>query len=75
VGGVSPITPLHYFHFTIKHKFDKMNKGANALSRRHLLLFEVNACIPGPEHLKYLYEDDEDFGRSTKNVKGTQTNL
>jgi len=52
---------LQPFHFTIKHKFGKMNQGAYALSRRHLLLFQLDACILDFEHLKALYENDEDF--------------
>ena len=54
---------LQAFHFTIKHKSGKMNQGADALSRRHLLLFQLDACVLGFEHLKSLYEKDEDFGR------------
>jgi len=53
---------LQSFHFTIKHKSDKMNQGADALSRRHLLLFQLDSCIFGFEHLKALYENDQDFG-------------
>ena len=53
---------LQSFHFTIKHKFEKMNQLADALSRRHLLLFHLDACLLGFEHLKTLYENDEDFG-------------
>ena len=48
--------------FTIKHKSRKMNQGADALSIRHLLLFQLDACILGFKHLKALYENDEDFG-------------
>ena len=47
---------LQSFHFTIKHKSSKMNQGVDALSRRHLLLFQLDACILGFEHLKALYE-------------------
>ena len=53
---------LQSFHFTIKHKSGKMNQVADALSRRHLLLFQLDACILGFEHLKVLYENDQDFG-------------
>jgi len=38
-----------------------MNQGTDALLRRHLLLFQLDACILGFEHLKTLYENDEDF--------------
>jgi len=54
---------------TIKHKFGKLNQGANALSRRHLFLFQFDACILGFEHLKSLYEEDEDFGELYKEYK------
>ena len=53
---------LQSFHFTIKHKSGKLNQGADALSRRHLLLFQLDACVLGFEHLKSLYETDEDLG-------------
>ena len=53
---------LQSFHFVIKHKSGKLNQGADALSRRHLLLFQLNSCILGFEHLKSLYQDDDDFG-------------
>ena len=52
---------LQSFHFTIKHKSGKLNQGADALSRRYLLLFHLDALILGFEHLKALYDDDEDF--------------
>jgi len=45
----------------IKHKSKKLNLGADALSRRHLLLFQLGACMLGFERLKSLYKDDEDF--------------
>jgi len=43
-----------------------MNQGAGALSRRHLLLFQLDACVLGFEHLKSLYENDEDLGEIYK---------
>jgi len=53
---------LQSFHFTIKHKSGRPNKGADAFSRRHLLLFQLDACIfLGFKHLKSLYASDEDF--------------
>jgi len=53
---------LHSFHFIIKHKSGKLNTGADALSHRHLLLFQLDSCVLGFEHLKSLYATDEDFG-------------
>jgi len=53
---------LQSFHFMIKHKSGKLNQGADALSRRHLLLFQLDSCVLGFEHLKSLYATDEDFG-------------
>ena len=52
---------LQSFHFIIKHKSDKLNKGADALSRRHLLLFQLDTCVLGFERLKSQYAADEDF--------------
>ena len=52
---------MQSYHFTIKHKSGKLNQGADALSRRYLLLFQLDACILGFEHLKVLYDNDEDF--------------
>jgi len=46
----------------MKHKLRKLNQGADALSRRYLLLFQLDACILGFEHLKCLYVEDQDFG-------------
>jgi len=34
----------------------------DALSRRHLLLFQLDACILGFKHLKGLYASDKEFG-------------
>jgi len=43
---------LQSFHFVIRHKFRELNQGVNALSRRHLLLFQLSSCVLGFEHLK-----------------------
>jgi len=53
---------LQSFHFIIKHKSGKLNTSVDALSRRHLLLFQLDTCVLGFEHLKSLYTTDEDFG-------------
>ena len=53
---------LQTFYFTIKHKSEKLNKGVDALSRRYLLLFQLDACVLGFEHLKSLCAEDRDFG-------------
>jgi len=53
---------LQSFHFTIKHKSGKLNQGANAFSRRHLFMFQLDALILGIEHPKSLYAEDEDLG-------------
>ena len=60
---------LQSFHFTIKHKSGKLDQGVDALSRRHLLLFQLDAYILGFEHLKSLYENDEDFRELYKDCK------
>jgi len=53
---------MQSYYFTIKHKFGKLNQGAEAISQRYLLLFQLDACVPSFEHLKALYDKDEDFG-------------
>ena len=52
---------MQSYHFTIKHNSGKLNQRADALSRRYLLLFQLDACILGFEDLKVLYDNDEDF--------------
>jgi len=53
---------MQSYHFTIKHKSGKLNQGADTLSQRYLLLFQLNACVLDCEHLKALHDKDEDFG-------------
>jgi len=52
---------MQSYHFTIKHKSGKLNQGADALSRRYLLLFQLDAYLLSFEHLKALYDKDEDL--------------
>ena len=60
---------LQSFHFTIKHKSGKLNQGVDAFSRRHLLLLQLDTCVLGFEHLKSLYENDEDLGEINKDYQ------
>jgi len=53
---------LQSFHFMIKHESRKLNQGVDALSRRHLLVFQLVSCVLGFKHLKSLCTTDEDFG-------------
>ncbi|XP_057479195.1 uncharacterized protein LOC130766548 [Actinidia eriantha] len=52
---------IQRFTFSFKHKPGKLNKVADALSRRAGLLTVVCNEIIGFEYLKDLYADDEDF--------------
>jgi len=52
---------LQAFHFVIHHKFGHLNKGANALSRRYIILSILGSKVLGFEVIKGLYPNDEDF--------------
>ena len=58
----------------IHHKAGKHNKGADALSRRHLLLAVLGSKVLGFEVVKGLYAQDEDFKelfeKSTQHAHG-----
>lgn len=50
------------FTFTIKHKSGKLNKGADALSRKYALINSLQLKVIGLELLKHEYSSDPDFG-------------
>ena len=52
---------IQSFHFVIRHKAGKLNKGADALSRRHVLVSVLGTKVLGFEFIKDLYTQDEDF--------------
>jgi len=56
VGGVPS-----KFHFVSKHISGKANKVVDALSRRCLIMQEIQIQILGFDYLKDLYDIDADF--------------
>ena len=52
---------MQNFTFVLKHISGSSNKVADALSRRCLVLQEVQVNVLGLEHLKDMYEEDADF--------------
>ncbi|KAJ0836005.1 putative nucleotidyltransferase, Ribonuclease H [Helianthus annuus] len=52
---------LQAFNFTIKHKSGKLNKGADALSRKYSMLTSLHPRVLGLELIKELYPTDPDF--------------
>jgi len=52
---------LQSFDFMIHQKFGQLNKGADALSRRYLLLSVLETKVLGFEVIKEMYANDEDL--------------
>lgn len=52
---------LEQFPYVIKHKKGKSNIVADALSRRHVLLSMLETKLLGLEHVKEMYEKDDNF--------------
>lgn len=57
------IAYLQQFTFTIKHKAGKLNRVADALSRRHSLLTTMHTSVMGFASFSDLYESDAYFGK------------
>ncbi|GKD27165.1 transposon ty3-I gag-pol polyprotein, partial [Tanacetum coccineum] len=53
---------LQAFTFTIKHRSGKLNKGADALSRKYALVNSLHPKVVGLELLSENYPTDPDFG-------------
>ncbi|XP_074278627.1 uncharacterized protein LOC141602223 [Silene latifolia] len=54
---------LQSFTFSSKYKTGVSNVVADALSRRHTLLIELDARMLGFEHIKELYKSDPEFAK------------
>ena len=52
---------LHAFHFMIYYKTNKLNKDANDLPRRYLLLSVLESMVLALELVKEMYANNEDF--------------
>jgi len=63
------------FHFAIKRKSGKFNHRADALSRRYLLLFQLNSYVLGFEHLKSFHKHDMDLVGYMRLVKTIQREI
>ncbi|GJV31020.1 RNA-directed DNA polymerase [Tanacetum coccineum] len=63
---------LQVFNFTIKHKSGRLNKGADALSRKYSLLNHLQPKFTGFELLKQEYPSDPDFGALFLSCEKTQ---
>ena len=57
---------MQSYTFVLKHKSGKSNRIADALSRRQILLTEIQIEVVGFKELSTLYLDDPDFGEVWK---------
>ena len=57
---------LQSYTFVLKHRRGKSNRVADALSRRHLLLTQMQIEVVGFKELTNLYPEDPDFAESWK---------
>jgi len=60
-GYINKLNSRHANHFVSKHKSRKLSQGADALSRGHLLLFQLNSYVLGFKHPMSLYQGDSNF--------------
>ena len=52
---------LQAFDFVIRHKSGHLNRGADALSERYIILSTLESRVLGFEIIKSSYPNDEDF--------------
>ncbi|GJS42727.1 RNA-directed DNA polymerase, partial [Tanacetum coccineum] len=64
---------LQAFNFTIQHKSGKLNKGADALSRKYALVNSLRPRVVGLELLPQNYPSDPDFGEQFSSCQNHAT--
>ncbi|KAL5716043.1 hypothetical protein ACHQM5_017782 [Ranunculus cassubicifolius] len=64
---------LNKYTFSIKHKSGKLNKVADALSRRDALLVTIRSDISAFDYLKDLFVDDADLSEMWSKCSSQQT--